>query len=948
MKLLVLLGCFVVFTQSALNINSFGNLCDMSMENLLDKDYYVTKDGIGVAFNLRGFVTHYKHVAHIYYTKNESQIFFDHGFVERKSESNKIILWNNSTGSTFTNHPHCELLVEMDCAYPEVPELRKNGDCKYKIMMNVPSKHSTCGLTIHNRWLDLTPLKKKYTVHSVANNVNTTFSISLCSENEDCKDQASTCDVTNKNPILISKRDSELIKYNDITGHIELTGKYKIGKAEKKLQIIFKCNWFKNDSEPHYKVPQIQGKNYKFEMESWHACVKLPPTCEFTDKFYKYNLSGLYNPQKDYEILTKTSKIYLNVCGPLLLPQSNSCSRTYSQVCQSSNGDWKSKGRLYTEPVVHKDDNHDDVIIMKFISGDECKINESVSTHMTTIYFTCSKMEEKPTFIEDSNCELHLSWKTPKACPVNNIENCSTNIPVKNQNFDCTYTNKYDKYNLSKLYRQNGYIIPNITEDEEYLLNVCGPVLSHDAPCKQNSMVAIHNFREYNLRKKLHFYGQMSSIYVKNETLVMETAGGDFCEDLKTDFKSTIFFECDKEVESDIKLRSKTNCSLEFIWRSKYACPNSTHSCMFKDPINSGFIYDFTKTEKSSLTVNVAGTNYLFDICGDNKSCKENSCIYVPVKKSLVTYQNKTHLEFLLNQPCASVNGFNRTLFELECDNIQNNDHFTVKKIAACTLIVSLKTNRACNSQNHVVPVESVEHDTGTQEKHESVEHDTGTQEKHESVEHDTGTQEKHESVEHDTGTQEKHDKIIPIERIPDELDKYDTVEESSNPVIQYTKHCTITNPYTGYTFNISRLNLNVSSSVCPDKSFNEESQVVTLIYDTSNICYNKGKRDYFQTIVELKCNDNVRKNSTENGICFKKFIYVIPEACKLLETGKVLQSKASSGINVGAIIGYVFLGIVALAIPVLLVAFWIYKQRSNNRCYESLFQMGYHKDVNE
>ncbi|CAG9837969.1 unnamed protein product [Diabrotica balteata] len=928
MKLLVLLCCFVAFTQSALNINSYDSLCDISMRNLPNKDYNVTKDGIGVAFNLRGFVTHDKPVvAYIYYPKNESKIFFDHEFVERKSESNQIILWNNSTGSTFKNHPHCELLVEMDCAYPEVPELRKNGDCKYKIMMKVPSKHSTstCGVIIHNRLLDLTPLKKKYTVHSVANNVNTTFSISLCSENEDCQDQASTCDVTNEtNHILISKRDSELIRYNDITGDIELTGKAKIGKAEKKLQIIFKCNWFKNDSEPHYKVPQIQGKNYKFEMESWHACVKLPPTCEFTDKFYKYNLTGLYNPQKDYEIVTNTSKIYLNVCGPLLLPQSNSCSRTYSQVCWSSNGDWKSKGRLYTEPVVHKDDNHDDVIIMKFISGDECKINESVSIHMTTIYFKCSKTEEKPTFIKDSNCELQLSWKTPKACPVNNIENCSADTPVNNQHFECTYSNKYDTYNLSKLYRQNGYIIRNITENEEYLLNVCGPVLSHDAPCKQNSMVAIRNLREYyNLKKKIHFYGQMRSIYVKNETLVMETAGGDFCEDLKTDFKSTIFFECDKEVEeSEIRLRSKTNCSLEFIWKSKYACPNSTYSCTFKDPINSGFIYDFTKTEKSSLTVNVAGTTYLFDICGDNKSCKENSCIYVPVKKSLVTYQNKTHLEFLLNQPCAPVNGFNRTLFELECDNIQNNDHFSVKKIAACTLIVSLKTNRACNSQNHVVPVESVEHDTGSQEKHES--------------------------VEHDTRTQEKHDKIIPIEQIPDELDKYDTVEESSNPVIQYTKHCTITNPYTDYTFNISRLNLNVSSSVCPDKSFNEESQVVTLIYDTSNICFNKDKRDYSQTIVELKCNNNVRKNSTENGRCFKKFIYVLPEACKLLETGKVLQSKVASSINVGAIIGYVFLGIVALAIPVLLVAFWIHKKRSNNRCYESLFKMGYHKDVDE
>uniref|UniRef100_A0A6P7G868 Uncharacterized protein LOC114336944 n=1 Tax=Diabrotica virgifera virgifera TaxID=50390 RepID=A0A6P7G868_DIAVI len=229
MKLLIFLGCFVAFTKSALYINSYDNVCDISTRNLLDKVYNVTKDGIGAAFNLHGFV-HDQHVAYIYYTKNTSKIYFDEKFVEgNPGGNNKIILSNKSTNATFK---HCELLVELDCAYPEAPELRKTGDCKYKIMLNVPAKHTTCGVMIHNKFLDLTPLKKKYTVYSVANNVNTTFSISLCSENEDCKDHAtSTCNVTNKSkPILISKRDSEVIKYNDLTREIELIGKYKSSK----------------------------------------------------------------------------------------------------------------------------------------------------------------------------------------------------------------------------------------------------------------------------------------------------------------------------------------------------------------------------------------------------------------------------------------------------------------------------------------------------------------------------------------------------------------------------------------------------------------------------------------------------------------------------------------------------------------------------------------------
>lgn len=74
-------------------------------------------------------------------------------------------------------------------------------------------------------------------------------------------------------------------------------------------------------------------------------------------------------------------------------------------------------------------------------------------------------------------------------------------------------------------------------------------------------------------------------------------------------------------------------------------------------------------------------------------------CVHVPAEKHLLTVGSNTYLEFSLNNTCNSPNEFNRTLMELKCDPIKDNDHYEPPSINNCILTYKLMTHLTCTEK---------------------------------------------------------------------------------------------------------------------------------------------------------------------------------------------------------------------------------------------------------
>lgn len=71
-------------------------------------------------------------------------------------------------------------------------------------------------------------------------------------------------------------------------------------------------------------------------------------------------------------------------------------------------------------------------------------------------------------------------------------------------------------------------------------------------------------------------------------------------------------------------------------------------------------------------------------------------CYHLLAKKYLLTYGVRIFVEFSLNRTCQSPHEFNRTLLELVCDPIKNNDHYGFPEMTNCTMRFKLWTNLVC------------------------------------------------------------------------------------------------------------------------------------------------------------------------------------------------------------------------------------------------------------
>ncbi|KAG5883181.1 hypothetical protein JTB14_018198 [Gonioctena quinquepunctata] len=606
----------------------------------------------------------------------------------------------------------CKLTIIPECQenMQEQPQLIRRNKCEFEVkMMSSDCDPIKCSLKHRGEEIDMQPLNQKHIVKSN----NKTFSIVLCNTNPDCGIQGVTsCDITDSNNIIpLSSRNREF-RYDENTNEIIQHGTFKGRENQRKFELKIKCDWDIKTSEIRYKEVPIQGKYYKFEMKSRHACFRVTPQCEIFYKYYFYDFTTLHRDTYwKVDNLPNDLEMLLSICGKQRKPpfgSGNNCSSSFSQACHKSAEGYKNMGSIQTKFNIQNE-----IITTTIIRGDTCKNNKKNEQNSTHIEFRCSKTEENPTFLRYDNCSVSLIWNTPAACPKNNKDSCESIRPVAS---NTTVVTAYNIYNLSSLQAKNGN---HILKDEEntslqYELNIGAPVVDDDAPCKKDMMIALKDLSEYNVRHKVKSFGQMKQAYENDKhQLVIETVGGDLCPQQQIYYKGKIVLECcDNETcKEDLSILNKTDCTVTFLWKTRAVCSEEkTSTCVFKYPFDDRFLFDFNQMKQSYLEIKDGNTTYLVDMCQNNESkCSESDCTYVAVDKSLMTHGNKTHLEFSMNKTCSKDNKFNKTVFELVCDEILNNDHFVLKGLKNCILTFQLKTHVACFDKELVIDVSKIE-----------------------------------------------------------------------------------------------------------------------------------------------------------------------------------------------------------------------------------------------
>ncbi|CAG9822775.1 unnamed protein product, partial [Phaedon cochleariae] len=796
------------------------------------------------------------------------------------------------------NSRQCNVSIQLSCSdhLIENPQLRKTGKCEFEVSMMTVDCAPKCMINYRGHLMNFRPLKHTYHVHSKSEH----FSVALCGSNQDCNQNGvSSCTITNKSAIIpLSSVDNEQLTFRDDENEIKLHGSFKSSSElvvktpskEKKteLEVLIKCNW--TLSTPHiiYKEPQNQGKRFSFLMEAKEGCVKVPPQCVINDKFYTYNVTNLHknNGYWIVEDVPGNKMMILNVCGLLKAkfnPEDNNCNKSSSQICEIHNDTYTNRGSFHQDLAINNER-----LSISLTDGDVCDGDPSKQLR-TEINFICSKSEGKPKFIKEEHCVTYLNWKTSSACP-NIIEAKCENKHIDTHH-SCTLETSGKLYNLGGLYKKDGkYTVKDKHDGNlEYLLNVCGSVIDEEAPCMQDAMVALKNSSEANLRHKVMSYGGMRNISENAEgLLVIETYGGGNCGKNGAIIycRSTVYFKCIGYDEGPMLL-SKTDSTLEFLWRTNNSCPEIKDKtrCSFKNPF-TGFLVDFTQFKSTQLKIkSLTNSTYFFDFCENDKSkCTELDCKYIALNKTIVEYGNETYLEVNINEHCnSSENQFNKTVFKLTCDAILYNEHFEMKYIKNCILLFELKTHLACLEKEPVIKIdEKLSDNTEYKVQPSYKEHDSNF----------------HEQI------NENHKVIdVPHHNFLTEL------------------NCLVKNPNTGYQFNINSLNLNVTSPKCPEIIFNRTKRYVSLIFETEKTCRQTSvASNKFQSIVILNCpnesNDSPRKTEEllKSSDCLENVILQRMEACKLLE--ETISQKLGSGSVAGIIIGVIaILSVIGLAV---------------------------------
>nr|CAH7747839.1 unnamed protein product [Callosobruchus chinensis] len=546
---------------------------------------------------------------------------------------------------------------------------------------------------------------------------------------------------------------------------------------------------------------------------------------------------------------------------------------TYSQICEVKGSKFLNKGSMLKSYEARAAD-----LWITYASGIRCKDNDT-KQYETHISFGCSKRNENPKVVKSDECDLIIQWNTPAACLKVRKRDCDQ-IPEPRRH-SCAVEHDGNIYDLSKLAKENSSYVLKDKDDPsiEYLLNVCQYVVDEEAACIKGASVILKDSTELDIRKRFKLLGKLNSLTMVNEKLVIDATNGHVCD--QGEYSSKIIFVCSE-----------------------------------KD--NKTCFIDFKNPEESVIKVALKNTSYYFNICrtGPGTKCSDEGCLQIQPKKLLFVHEGKNYLDFQLNRSCQSPGEFNRTLIELLCEPGQKSkDHSSKLNITNCILYLAPVISKACSNnkdteyQSDAQSVDKTKYSIGNINNYDEpiqYENKQFGDVINKTIPIKNTEPAKKEKTDVEAGTKlpgENNDERKKKKEI--EMEIKTEIRKEGAATSKKDLNCTsfIKNDYTGYSFNISSLKLQVEAIGCPSIALNYSNSSVSIMYPTNNLCMKVRSTDSKYNVV-MKCVPDSDYKIVHDDC--KQMIINNLDACKLLEripTSASYSKAAVAGISITVIL---------------------------------------------
>ncbi|KAG5670292.1 hypothetical protein PVAND_000568 [Polypedilum vanderplanki] len=306
-------------------------------------------------------------------------------------------------------------------------------------------------------------------------------------------------------------------------------------------------------------------------------------------------------------------KYSFNLCKPL----SRKCNNQTAAACLK-NVDGK-------EIIIGYDSTsklfwNDGQIRFSFI-GEKCN---KLENYTLNVILQCDYAETKNDFLgvfhDDSECEVTILMRTPKAC---------LEIPENVKNAKMYVTSPNGKILNFNALKSSNHII-NGPNDGTFIIGF--PITyEHGILCEAGSSICYVDKNETDLSKKYTNMGTMTSnIEFENDRPVIKFTSKEKCNN-NTLGSSKIVFECDRfKKEGTPKFKGVKDCVSNFVWETSLACYDEK-PCVVSG--ENGDQYDFSSLANVQYEVkipNKTDETIYFSICSNSKECGEGnwgSCI---------------------------------------------------------------------------------------------------------------------------------------------------------------------------------------------------------------------------------------------------------------------------------------------------------------------------------
>ncbi|KAL7296441.1 hypothetical protein TKK_0010448 [Trichogramma kaykai] len=409
----------------------------------------------------------------------------------------------------------------------------------------------------------------------------------------------------------------------------------------------------------------------------------------------RFNFSLLTNNTHDYKIQhDRGTYLRIQMCNQLVKRCKGE--EGYS-ICLSRKSQEIGIGREPPE-VVHEYGS----IIFKY-TGEECR---NGAPYTAKIKMICDFKEDQIELFpaEQEGCNFIMEWRTHAAC--------SSRIEL-----NCTYTDKFNYYDLSHLKNLSDNYEVQIDDRYTIILNVCHSILYGPNLCISNSAACLID----NKNQKFKSLGKPveNPKYNENKTLTLKYFGGSICP-TGSDMETTIYFICDMNAvgSTPTYVNGLNKCNFELSWKTPAACSievlqnqsivAKNNDCIIKNPINHE-IYNLTSLMNHDYTIEPFGINtfYKFSICGPIKetnclrgtgACRIHSSQSGGMANSKLLWKDTgVYLNYTDGSECPYDKSKRYTIIEFYCG-----DQFDIEvdMAGACIDVIKISTELVCEKKS--------------------------------------------------------------------------------------------------------------------------------------------------------------------------------------------------------------------------------------------------------